>query len=60
MMNFKFSEPIEPSVFYHYKPPTANSFGDQPNIPDEVAIEYVEIQPSLVHKVRRPRVNKWS
>ena len=34
------------SVYYHYQPPTNNSFGDQPTIPDEVFVEYAEVKKS--------------
>ena len=49
-----YSEPIEPSITYHYHPPRNTSLGDQPNIPDEVALatEYIIIKNSpnaLVH-----------
>ena len=47
-----YSEPVEPSVTYHYHPPRNTSFGDQPNVPDEVATEYLIIRDSpnaLVH-----------
>ena len=48
-----YSEPAEPHITYHYHPPSNISFGDQPNIPDEVATEYIIIKNSpdaLVHK----------
>ena len=41
-----YSAPIEPSVFYHYNPPNITSFGDQPHVPDEVAVEYYEVKDS--------------
>ena len=47
-----YSAPVEPNITYHYDPPTNTSFGDQPNIPDEVATEYMIIKKSpnaLVH-----------
>ena len=43
---FVYSEPIQPSIRYHYKPPNSTSFGDQPNIPDEIAVEYLIIKDS--------------
>ena len=47
-----YSEPIEPYITYHYNPPRNTSFGDQPNVSDEVATEYLIIRDSpnaLVH-----------
>ena len=41
-----YSEPVEPYITYHYHPPKSTSFGDQPNIPDEVATEYILIRNS--------------
>ena len=41
-----YTEPVEPYIFYHYQPPSNTSFGDQPNIPDEVATEYIIIRNS--------------
>ena len=49
-----YSEPVEPSVFYHYNPPNNMSFGDQPHVPDEVAVEYYEVMDSpnlIVRKI---------
>ena len=36
-------------VVYHYKPPSNASFGDQPQIPDELATEYLEVKRSDLH-----------
>ena len=41
-----YSEPVQPFITYHYHPPKNTSFGDQPNIPDEVATEYIIIKNS--------------
>ena len=49
MMELNFSKPYEQDVFYHYKPPTNVSFGDQPQVPDELAIEYIEVKRSDIH-----------
>ena len=52
MKELFYSEPVEPFITYHYHPPRNTSFGDQPNIPDEVATEYIKIKNSpnaLVH-----------
>ena len=46
LRKFVYSEPMQPSIVYHYKPPNSTSFGDQPNIPDEIAIEYLIIKDS--------------
>ena len=53
LKELSYSEPVEPHIIYHYHPPQNTSFGDQPNIPDEVATEYMIIKFSpdaLVHK----------
>ena len=47
----KFSEPVEPKVFYHYMPGKKDAFGDQPHVIDEVAAEYVEIRKIDDYKV---------
>ena len=44
LAKLKFQEPIEPEVFYHYKAPTEKEFGDQPLVPDELAVEYFEVK----------------
>ena len=47
-----YSAPIEPLTSYHYKAPKNTSFGDQPNVQDEVAAEYLVLRSSpnaLVH-----------
>ena len=49
MMELKYSKPYDQDVFYHYKPPTNVSFGDQPQVPDEIAIEYLEVKRSDLH-----------
>ena len=41
-----YSEPIQPTIVYHYKPPNSTSFGDQPNISDEIADEYLIVRDS--------------
>ena len=41
-----YSKPIEPFTSYHYNPPKKLSFGDQPNVPDEVAAEYLVMRDS--------------
>ena len=46
-----YSEPTQPSIVYHYKPPNSTSFGDQPNISDEIADEYLIISDSKNAKV---------
>ena len=43
ILKIQFSDPQD-DVFYHYDPPKADSFGDQPLIPDEVGTEYVEVK----------------
>ena len=40
----KFSEPVDPNVYYHYNPPTKDNPGDQPNVIDELGSEYVEVR----------------
>ena len=50
MMEADFTKPYkQENVFYHYKPPTNSSFGDQPQVPDELAIEYLEVKHSDHH-----------
>ena len=49
MMLFEYSDPYEAESIYHFKPPTNISFGDQPLLADELAIEYVEIKKSKLH-----------
>ena len=49
LMTFKYSKPIEEDVFYHYSPPNETTFGDQPQLADEVSVENVEVKPSKVH-----------
>ena len=44
LAKLEFKESIEPKVFYHYKAPTDNEFGDQPLVPDELAMEYLEVR----------------
>ena len=44
LLKLKFSEPLEPKVFYHYLPAKKDDFGDQPHIVDEVAEEYIEVR----------------
>ena len=46
LKELSYSEPVEPYINYHYQPPRNTSFGDQPNIPDEVATEYMIIKNS--------------
>lgn len=41
LIRLKFSDPIAPNVVYHYDPPGVTHFGDQPNVVDEIAEEYV-------------------
>ena len=41
-----YSAPIEPLTSYHYKAPKNTSFGDQPNVQDEVAAEYLVLRSS--------------
>ena len=41
-----YSKPIEPFTSYHYNPPKRLSFGDQPNVPDELAAEYLVLRDS--------------
>ena len=49
LMTFEYSKPMEDGISYHYNPPNETSFGDQPLVADEVALEYVEVKPSKVH-----------
>ena len=44
LLKLIFSKPAKPNVFYHYLPAKKDAFGDQPDIVDEVAEEYVEIR----------------
>ena len=44
LAKLEFQEPIEPEVFYNYKAPTEKEFGDQPLVPDELAVEYFEVK----------------
>ena len=44
MPNIQFGTPEHPEIFYHYKPPTNQSFGDQPLVNDEIGEEYLEIR----------------
>ena len=41
-----YSKPLQPSIMYHYNPPTSTSFGDQPLVADEVGDEYLIIKNS--------------
>ena len=45
LMTFEYSKPMEDGISYHYNPPNETSFGDQPLVADEVALEYVEVKP---------------
>ena len=40
----EFSEPVKPDIHYHYLPGKKDNFGDQPNILDEIAEEYIEVR----------------
>jgi hypothetical protein len=44
MLVTQFTTPIQLEAFYTYKPPTKEEFGGQPLIPDEVAIDFVEVK----------------
>ena len=44
LAKLKLQEPIEPEVFYYYKAPNEKEFGDQPLVPDELAVEYFEVK----------------
>ena len=44
MPKIQFAKPENPEIFYHYKPPTNESFGDQPLVNDEIGEEYLEIK----------------
>jgi hypothetical protein len=44
MLVTQFTLPIEPETFYAYKPPTKEEFGDQPQVPDEIAVDFVEVR----------------
>jgi hypothetical protein len=44
MLVTQFTSPIEPETFYSYKPPTKEEFGDQPQVPDEIAVDFVEVR----------------
>lgn len=46
ILRLKFFKPENPSVVYHYQPPTLTSFGDQPTVEDELASEWVEVRAS--------------
>ena len=46
LRKFEYYEPLQSAIVYHYKPPNVTSFGDQPNIPDEIAVEYLTIKDS--------------
>ena len=39
----EFSKPVNPDIYYHYLPGKKDSFGDQPNILDEIGEEYIEV-----------------
>ena len=52
LLKLKFSEPLEPKVFYHYLPAKKDDFGDQPHIVDEVAEEYIEVRHINDYEVR--------
>ena len=41
----EFENPVDPGVFYHYKPASESDFSDQPTVPDELAMEYLEVKP---------------
>ena len=49
MMKLNFSKLPNSEHVYHYRPPTKASFGDQPNVVDELAEEYVKCKDSHVH-----------
>ena len=49
LMKLKYANFNNGNVIYHYKPPTNTSFGDQPHVPDELALEYVECKKSKIH-----------
>ena len=49
MMELQYSFAEQDVVVYHYKPPSNASFGDQPQIPDELATEYLEVKRSDLH-----------
>jgi hypothetical protein len=52
MLELTFSQDlVDPAVKYHYKPPGFDSFGDQPTVPDEIAMEYVEVIDTKTSKV---------
>ena len=46
LRKFEYYEPLQSAIVYHYKPPNVTTFGDQPNIPDEIAVEYLTIKDS--------------
>ena len=46
MKKLFYSNPIDPFTSYNYNPPKNLSFGDQPNVPDEVAAEYLVMRDS--------------
>ena len=52
LLKLKFSEPLEPKVFYHYLPAKKDDFGDQPHIVDEVAEKYIEVRHINDYEVR--------
>ena len=55
-----YSEPTDPLVVYHYNPPNSTSFGDQPNVPDEIAVEYLMVRDSPNAKVCKFKILKMS
>jgi hypothetical protein len=44
MLVTQFTSPIDPETVYTYKPPTKEEFGDQPLVPDELAIDFVDVK----------------
>ena len=49
MLKLNFSNLSNSEHIYNYCPPTKASFGDQPNVVDELAEEYVHCKDSKVH-----------
>ena len=51
LIQIEYSEPIKPDVYYHYKPPTPTTLGDQPTVGDEIAEDYVQVRSINYFKV---------
>ena len=44
LIRLKFSEPVQPNIYYHYNPSTLENPGDQENVIDELGSEFVEVR----------------